>query len=246
MFKLISNLRQNLVPVAAAIGLGLHASMLWAAQTDQQNPLPYNEKTAYLAYIKYSPSYDYAKHSKTLLDKFHHREYLRYRDNEFKLHSAEQNAVDDVKKRIAALPDPTIFKLRTRANFGKYNFDDKAFKFTPVSSRTYWGVVEGSKLGSAQTGMQVLSGNNAFDLTVSNPDFIQELPMAEKKAQKTLAQRTGGGYVDRSVILVLHIQMKQTKTADQSDLSTPTLIGKIIGASAYANNKARQPLATWP
>lgn len=248
MFNFMSHFWRNLGITALTLGLGFHASMLWAAAADLQNPVPYNEETAYLAYIKYTPNYDYAKHSKTLLNKFHHRDYLRYRDNEFKLHSAEQNAVDDVKKRVEALPDPTILEVRTRANFGKYNFDDKAFKFTPVSERTYWGVMGNTKLGSAQTGSRALFSNNVFDLTVSNPGFIRELPMAETKAQKTIAQRTSGGHVDRGVILVLHIQVEKAQTGHQSDLGTPTLTGQIVSASAYADDDAYQQhdkLASW-
>lgn len=211
-------------------------SVVTNVQAKSGNTMKFNWSNAYLSYLKEKPRFSYKKNKKKLTKLFYPHVYDKYENNEFQLNGKEKKSVSKVKSKVDSLKTPLFFKINTSSKFGKYNFKKHEFPFQPFSKTSYF---HASGYCNPICKQQV-------DLLISNASLIQKISMSKANAKKLVDSRTGpDGNINRQVHLKLRFKITGAKSKRQSPTNDPSLIGKIVKATAYAGKRQTHKLQTW-
>ncbi len=123
--------------------------------------------------------------------------------------------MDDRKSEEA----PIVFTIPVNSEFGNYDFEQGKFEYQPLMN-----------------GHMYISSNQytenlprKINLYVSNPEFIDGIPMGKDKAKEFLQKRKNSlGNINRSVILYVDVQFEKAEGLDN-------LTGKVLSYSVKDN-----------
>lgn len=208
------------------------------------------ESSVYLAWLKAQPNYDYSAHKTELAQAFFWRKYVQNRNNEFSLQGVLEKAAAEVETAVDGWPKDTIFRIRTSAEFGEYDFDAEKFAFGPVENGVYYSVPKGRELYEASP----VGLTTGYVITIADAVDIDGLAVPVDQAKAMIERRTSrSGRVNRNVVVIYTIEVLSAGTTqiDYTGRDVKELKGRISSAKAYAVGD-RQPvsedalLASWP
>jgi|GEM_PF-2238295 len=239
--------------MAAAL-LCLYSATLTAAvpspTPNDDGTYAFEEPVFYLTWLKQQPDYDYAANKTELAKAFFWNRYTQNRNNEFSLQGVLEDAAAKVKSAVDAWPEQTVFRIRTGASFGEYDFDKQQFAFDPIDPSAYYSISLGRRLYNPNS----WTSQAGYALTITDAVDIDGLPVARGDAQTMIQGRTSrSGRIDRSVVIVYTIEVLSAGTTQvgYGNNTVKELKGRITSAKAYAVGD-RQPvsddtlLASWP
>jgi len=210
----------------------------------------FEEPVFYLTWLKQQSDYDYASNRTELAKAFFWNHYTQNRNNEFSLQGVLEDAAAKVKAAVDAWPEQTVFRIRTGASFGEYDFDKQQFAFDPIEEGTYYPISLGRQLYNPNS----WTSQAGYALTIDDAVNIDGLPVARGDAQAMIENRTSrSGRIDRGVVIVYTIKVLSAGTTQvgYGNNTVKELEGRITSAKAYAVGD-RQPvsddtlLASWP
>ena len=238
--------------VAAALLCLCSAPLTAAVPTPSLNgdgTYAFEEPVFYLTWLKQQPDYDYAANKTELAKAFFWNRYVQNRNNEFSLQGVLQDAAAKVEAAVDQWPEDTVFRIRTGASFGEYDFDNEQFAFDPIDQDAYYPISLGRRLYNPNS----WTSQAGYALTIADAVDVDGLPVPRDKAQSMIESRTSrSGRIDRSVVMVYTIEVLSAGTTEVSYNNTvKELKGRITSAKAYVVGD-RQPvsddalLASWP
>lgn len=174
-----------------------------------------NYLNLFLTDLKLSPSVDYENIINKYMQAYRSEVWTKYKNDEFELEDKRQESIDMLKDKVAGfdLNDPVV--IRTRTEFGEYDFDSQAFEYKPISEGIYFPF-RNYPMPNVK-------------LTISNGSDIGDIAMPKAEAKNFLAERKSSyGSIDREVNLTLEIIVES--------VSDYTLSGKIINYQITADN----------
>lgn len=149
--------------------------------------------------------------------------YHKYQNDEFEF----QDKIEQAGKKLQKLVDdrkseesPVVFTIPVNSEFGNYDFEQGKFEYHPLMN-----------------GHMYISSNQytenlprKINLYVSNPEFIDGIPMGKEQAKEFLQKRKNSlGNINRSVILYVDVQFERAEGLDN-------LTGKVLSYSIKDNN----------
>ncbi|WP_458118860.1 DUF4852 domain-containing protein [Mannheimia haemolytica] len=144
--------------------------------------------------------------------------YHKYQNDEFEF----QDKIEQAGKKLQKLVDdrkseeaPVVFTIPVNSEFGNYDFEQGQFEYQPLMN-----------------GHMYISSNQytenlprKINLYVSNPEFIDGIPMGKDKTKDFLQKRKNSwGNINRSVILYVDVQFEKAEGLDN-------LTGKVLSYS---------------
>lgn len=224
---------RNALIVILLFSMGAAPIVSAAPKQNDDGTYAFNERNVYLAWLKLQPDYDYEANKAELTKAFHWNRYIKNRDNEFSLQKVFEQSAKEVQTEVAKLPKAPIFRIRTSADFGDYNFDKGQFAFKPIEEGMYYSIKQGRHLYNANRVTTAIG----YVLRIKDAVGIDGLSVPKDQAKAMVQRRTNSnGQVNRQVVVVYKIQAASagtTTTRYQSD-RVKQIKGKVISAKVYA------------
>ena len=210
----------------------------------------FEEPMFYLTWLKQQSDYDYAANKTELAKAFFWNRYTQNRNNEFSLQGVLEDAAAKVEAAVDVWPEEIVFRIRTGASFGEYDFDKQQFAFDPIEEGAYYPISLGRRLYNPNS----WTSQAGYALTIADAVDIDGLPVAREDAQTMIESRTSrSGRIDRSVVIVYTIKVLSAGTTQvgYGNNTVKELKGRITSAKAYAVGDRQRVsddtlLASWP
>ena len=182
--KTPSWLRKGLV----AILLTISSAMAFSAPASAKE---FTYENLLYPWMKLDAYFDYDAYVDCYMREYRNDVWQRSREDEFIKDEKRTETIDLMKDRVGEANLEDVFTVRTKKEFGEYDFEEGVFTFNPVSKTAYFYESNGS----------ICSFPQNLKVKFSNADIMEGIEMAKDEAQAFLTSRKRGSSVDRSVTM---------------------------------------------